>query len=65
VTDPATTYQRSGARLDEHLRTCPSCSAGTACPAGDDTAEAEYRAWRAWERADAQAAHAYRRRGAA
>jgi len=63
MSDAAMNYRTSGDRLDEHVRTCGSCAAGVACPAGDDTAEAEFRAWRAWERAAADTAHAYQRRG--
>jgi hypothetical protein len=39
-------YNRAARDLDEHLRTCPLCSAGGSCPDGDDLAEAEYRAHR-------------------
>ncbi len=63
MTDAALDYRDRAARLDTHLRTCASCSAGVACPTGDDTAEAEFRAWRAWEADDAQATREHRRRG--
>ena len=45
-------YQRAGRALDDHLATCPHCQCGQGCPDGDDTAEAEYRAWRDWARED-------------
>jgi len=63
MSDAATNYRTSGQRLDEHTRSCTACASGSECPVGDDTAEAEFRAWRAWERDDAQAAHEHRRRG--
>jgi hypothetical protein len=50
--DTAAAYRRSGARLDDHLATCPTCSVGVACPDGDDKATNEYRAFREWQRDD-------------
>ena len=60
---PAHDYQTAAEGLDAHLAGCPSCSTGTACPAGDDSAEAEFRAWRAWERTDPTGTRQHRRDG--
>lgn len=46
MTDPATMYASAAADLDTHLRDCPQCSTGRACPDGDDIAEREFRASR-------------------
>lgn len=52
MTDPARAYRAAATDLDAHMRDCTICTAGTACPAGDDTAEREFRSWRALERHD-------------
>jgi hypothetical protein len=59
----ANDYQAAAGDLDAHLARCPSCSSGTACPAGDETAEREFRAWREWESADSTATREHRRNG--
>ena len=48
----AAAYARSGAALDEHLDTCPTCSVGVACPDGDDKAYGEYLAFRELQDSD-------------
>ena len=56
-------YRRAGSGLDEHISGCELCSQGVACPAGDSAAETEFRAWRQWERSDADATRAHRKAG--
>ena len=48
---------------EDHLATCPSCSAGVACPAGDEVFEVEARAYGDWLGYDQPAATAYMRAG--
>ncbi len=62
MSDRADAYRRTAAGLDRHLTDCPLCSIGRPCPTGDDTAEDEYRAFRAWEQADPTAARTVQRR---
>ena len=63
--DPLRTYTNAAADLDLHLRNCPSCASGVSCSEGDDTAEREYRSWRALQRTEPGEASRHRtRRGA-
>lgn len=63
MTWAADEYRRAGARLDRHVESCPFCSDGLACPAGDSAAEKEFRAWRAWEGSDEPGTREHRRAG--
>jgi hypothetical protein len=63
MTDTSYRFQVAATEMDAHLRDCPTCAAGHACPAGDDTAEREYRAWRAYRDDPTTSARTTRRRG--
>ena len=63
MTSNASDYRAAADQLDQHMACCPSCSTGTACPTGDDTAEAEFRAWRDWQRTDPAGTRAHQRDG--
>jgi hypothetical protein len=56
-------YQLAGQALDEHMNSCPACRSGRGCPDGDDSAEEEFHAYRAWSREDPTAARSARTHG--
>jgi hypothetical protein len=56
-------YRDAAQRMDAHVDECPMCTNGQPCGAGDQAAENEFRAWRAWEHDDPAASAAHRRAG--
>lgn len=63
MTASAASYGHSAEDLDRHLAHCQICGSGRSCADGDQIAETEYRAFRAWQRDDPDAARSaqYRR----